>query len=270
MKVTAIVQARLGSSRLPNKMLLEIAGATVLEQTLRRIPRREIDEVILATTTLAQDRSLIELAGRLGVRSFAGNETDVLDRYYRAAQSYGTSVIVRLTGDCPVHDQEVIDLVVRRYLERVSDIDYVSNVTPPTFPDGLDVEVFSFELLERMWREATAPADREHVTTYVRTRLGQFRTLNVTHDGEDLSGLRWTLDEPVDLDFLRWVFASLNGHDDFTWRDILTLVRDNPDPGRLNRKITRNEGWMVSMMKDTQPPGSTYPDRTHSGRAPGS
>lgn len=251
MKTVAIVQARLGSRRLPNKMLLDLGGAPVLERTLTRIRRsKTVDEVVVATTTHPQDRALIDLAERLGLAGFAGNEEDVLDRFYQAARARQAGVVVRLTGDCPLHDPEVVDRVVSAYRERQDGLDYASNVAPPSYPDGLDVEVFPFTLLERMWREAKETADREHVTTYVRTRLAQFRTLNVALDGEDLSGLRWTLDESHDLEFLREIYAAFDNRDDFHWRDVLMLLRDRPDTARVNAHIARNLGWVESVMKD--------------------
>lgn len=255
MKTVAIVQARLGSSRLPGKMLLEIGGVPALERTLHRVSRaKEVDQVILATTTRPEDQALIELAERSGIAGFAGDENDVLDRFYQAAKSGGADVVVRLTGDCPLHDAEVIDRVIRAYKERREEVDYVSNVTPPTFPDGLDVEVFSFALLERMWREASEKADREHVTTWVRNRPSQFRIHNVTSEHTDHVPDRWTLDEPQDLEFLREIFAAFGGRDDFNWRDVVTLLRDRPELGRVNSNLIRNAGWMESVMKSKAAP----------------
>lgn len=250
MKTVAIVQARLGSRRLPNKMLLDLEGAPALERTLRRVLRAPgLDEVLVATSAHPRDRAILEMAERVGVRGFAGDEDDVLDRFYRAGSAAGADVIVRLTGDCPLHDPEVIGGVVRAYLGRQAGVDYASNIAPPSYPDGLDVEVFAFPLLERVWREATEPADREHVTTFIRTRPDRFRALNVRHDGEDLSGLRWTLDEPEDLDFLRRVFAAFGGRDDFGWRDVLRLLREHPELERAGAPAVRNAGWMETVLK---------------------
>jgi glutamate-1-semialdehyde 2,1-aminomutase/spore coat polysaccharide biosynthesis protein SpsF len=255
MKTVAIVQARLGSRRLPGKMLLELEGVPALERTLRRVRRaREVDEVMVATSAHPRDRALLELADRLGIAGFAGDEQDVLDRFYRAATARGADVVVRLTGDCPLHDPEVIDRVAGAYKGRRGELDYASNVAPPTYPDGLDVEVFSSALLERVWREATDPADREHVTTYVRTRPNRFRLLNVACDGEDHSAVRLTLDEPEDLEWLRRVFAAFGSRDDFGWRDVLGWLRDHPDRVPGGGRAVRNAGWMESVMKDKMAP----------------
>jgi glutamate-1-semialdehyde aminotransferase/spore coat polysaccharide biosynthesis protein SpsF (cytidylyltransferase family) len=255
MKTIAIVQARLGSRRLPDKMLVDLAGAPALERTLRRMRRAAlVDEWVLATTTRPEDRALMDLASKLGIAGFAGDEDDVLDRFYHAARAHWADVVVRLTGDCPLHDPAVIDCVIQAYRDADDAVDYVSNAAPPTYPDGLDVEVFSFALLERMWSDAAQPADREHVTTFVRSRLDQFRTFNVRHEGTDLSGLRWTLDEPADLEFLRWVFGMFGGRDDFDWRDVLALLRDHPDRGGVNAHIARNMGWISAVMQDRMAP----------------
>ena len=258
MKTVAIVQARLGSRRLPNKMLLDLAGNPVLERTLKRIKRaRTLDEVVLATTRNPEDQPLIRLAEGLGCPVFAGDENDVLDRFYQAALVRSADRVVRITGDCPLHDPEIIDRVVNAFVASTESLDYASNVAPPTYPDGLDVEVFPFSVLARVWSEATDAADREHVTTYVRNRSSHFRTLNVVHDGDDLSELRWTLDEQADLEFLREVFRAFNGRDDFSWCDVLSYLKNHPGQANLNRGIARNLGWMDSALNGKLAPPLT-------------
>ena len=248
MKTIAIVQARIGSSRLPAKMLRPLRGAPVLAWTLGRVSRaRRVDQVILATTTLPEDAALIDIAARLGIQSFAGSAEDVLDRIYRAAKEYDADVVVRLTGDCPLHDPEVVDRIVGTFLEAPDNVDYVSNVMPPTYPDGLDVEVMPITVLERVWREATDAADREHVTTYIRTHPQLFRIRNVECEEGDFSHLRWTLDVPEDMEFLEAVVRALGGRADFGIRDVLALLRNNPSIAGLNAGIARNTGWMASL-----------------------
>jgi glutamate-1-semialdehyde 2,1-aminomutase/spore coat polysaccharide biosynthesis protein SpsF len=255
MKTVAIIQARLGSRRLPRKMLLDVGGRPALEQTLRRVRRaRAVDEFVLATTNQPQDRPLLDLAERLGLPAFAGDEDDVLDRFYRAAAARRADVVVRLTGDCPLHDGAVIDRVVRAFHEHPGRADYASNVAPPTFPDGLDVEVFPYALLERLWGEVKEPADREHVTTFVRGRPERFRLVNVVHEGEDLSGLRWTLDETEDLEFIRWVYTTLAGREDFGYCDVLDLLRRHPEQVPAQRRPGRNAGWLQSALKGKAAP----------------
>ncbi|PYO54903.1 MAG: acylneuraminate cytidylyltransferase, partial [Candidatus Rokuibacteriota bacterium] len=188
-RVLALVEARLGSTRLPGKALMEIAGRPMLSHVIARalvVPG--VDEVVLATTVSPGDEALVELASSQGVASVRGSVEDVLDRFHSALLEYPADAVLRVTADCPLLDPEVSGLVVEDYLAHREEADYVSNVQPPTYPDGLDTEVFSATALERAWREARLPSDREHVTTYIRDRRNGFRIRNVIH-GEDLSGL---------------------------------------------------------------------------------
>jgi glutamate-1-semialdehyde 2,1-aminomutase/spore coat polysaccharide biosynthesis protein SpsF len=254
-RVVGIVQARLGASRLPGKMLLDLEGVPVIARTLTRVARaRTLDEVVLATSSAPADADLVRLAAEWGFRAFAGSEEDVLARVLEAARAAEADVIVRLTGDCPLHDPDVIDRVVTAFLERREEVDYVSNITPPTYPDGLDVEVIPLPVLERLGREAAERSHREHVTTYIRERLSQFRTLNVTCEDGDLSGLRWTLDDDGDLQFLCAVFRCFAGRDGFGWREVLDLLRARPDLAAANAGRARNEGWMRSLMSGKSAP----------------
>lgn len=241
----------MGSSRLPGKMMLPIFGEKcALTLMLERIARASlIDQVIVATTDLSEDDILAELCRRSGVRCFRGNPTDVLDRYYQCAQSYDVgNVIVRLTGDCPLHDPEVIDSVIKLF--RSGDLDYAANTHPPTYPDGLDVEVFSPAALETAWRHATLVSEREHVTYYIYTHPNEFRLANLFH-GRDLSNLRWTLDEPRDLDFIRAVYQELGGlNPAFGMNDVLELLAEHPELSALNQDIGRNEGLEASLEID--------------------
>jgi spore coat polysaccharide biosynthesis protein SpsF len=241
----------MGSSRLPGKMTLPIFGGKgALALMLERVARASlIDELIVATTELPEDDVLAELCRRSEVPCFRGSPTDVLDRYYRCARSFNAgNVIVRLTGDCPLHDPNVIDDVIRLFLRGA--FDYAANTHPPTFPDGLDVEVFSLESLEIAWRRATLVSEREHVTYYIYTHPTEFRLANLAH-GRDLSGLRWTLDEPRDLEFVRAVYSELGGASlHFGMNEVLALVEKRPELGALNQDIRRNEGLEASLEID--------------------
>ena len=247
--VAAIVQARMGSTRLPGKMLIplyEEKGA--LELMLGRIARAQrVDRIVVATTVGAADDALATLCARLGFDCFRGSENDVLDRYYQAARRMGSpSVLVRLTGDCPLHDPDVVDEVIGAYEE--GGADYVANVEPPTYPDGLDTEVFSFGALESAWRDAALKSEREHVTPYIRNHRERFAVRNVACS-TDWSSLRWTLDEPADVEFIRAVFSAL-GDRPFGMRDVLELLRRQPALLRLNAGIIRNEGYLKSLKED--------------------
>lgn len=251
-RVLALVQARLGSTRLPGKALLEIAGRPMLSHVIARtlaIPG--VDQTVLATTVSRDDDALVELARREGVPSVRGSVEDVLDRFHSALLEHPADSILRVTADCPLLDPEVSGLVVRDYLEHQEEADYVSNVQRLTYPDGLDTEIFSAAVLERSWREAWLPSDREHVTTYIREERNGFRVRNVAH-GEDLSMHRWTVDEPRDLELVRTIYGELapDGMRVFGMREVLDLLRARPELSTLNAGIERNEGLARSRRLD--------------------
>jgi glutamate-1-semialdehyde 2,1-aminomutase len=229
----------MGATRFPNKVMQTIEGTPMIELLLKRLSRsKQIAEIVLATSVDSRNAPLVEHVRKLGHRVFQGSENDVLDRYYQAAKLAEADVVVRITGDCPVVDADLVDAIVDRF--STSNVDYICNVNPPTFPDGLDVEVFSFKSLQRVWVEAKRPFDREHVTPYFR-ESGAFSTLNVDND-EDLSGLRWTVDEKSDLEVVRSVFAHFRPRDDFGWREVLRMSHDQPGIFATNRHLVRNEG----------------------------
>ncbi len=250
-KVVAIIQARLGSSRLPGKVLLPIGGATMLERVVQRVRRaRLVDQVVVATTIAAKDDALAAFCQAHDIAVFRGSEEDVLDRYYQAATAAGAGVVVRVTSDCPLIDPGAIDRVVALFGQ--GGHDYVANNFRYTYPQGLDTEAFSLAVLARAWREATLPAEREHVTPYLRSQA-RFRLGEVTHD-PDLSqrNLRWTVDEPADLEFMRAVYARLDGGGDgrFGLDDVLALLQREPALSSLNAGIIRHEGYYLSLTKE--------------------
>lgn len=247
----AILQARMGSTRLPGKATLPIVdGKGALELMLERVSRsRLLTRVIVATTTLEEDAPIEALCRRLGVACFRGHPTDVLDRYFQCATVTGArGPIVRLTGDCPLHDPEVIDRVIAAF--QAGGLDYVSNAHPPSYPDGLDAEVFSYPALKRAWTEARQGSEREHVTLHLYSHPDRFRIGNVAHEA-DLSSHRWTLDEPRDLSFIRAVFGEL-GSRPFSTKDVLDLLARRPELARLNQDIRRDEGLAKSLAEDAR------------------
>lgn len=250
-EVLAIIQARMGSTRLPSKALIPIVnGKGALELMLERVSKADsIDRIIVATTIAKGDDKLVELCKNLGFEVFRGSKDDVLDRYYQAANSFGKpDVIVRLTGDCPFHDPVVIDKVVRFFLD--SDFDYVCNIDPPTYPDGLDCEVFSFVALENAWLNAALKSEREHVTPYIRKNPAIFKKGNVKNK-EDFSGKRWTLDNEEDLQFLKEVYGYLYDRGKlFSMQEVLQYLQENPAVEQLNSHIARNEGYAKSLQQD--------------------
>lgn len=242
MKTVAIIQARMASTRLPGKVLADISGRPMIHHVAERARRaRLVDEVVIATSTSVTDEPLVAYCHQQGIACERGSEQDVLDRYYEVARAHGADAVVRLTADCPLLDADVIDRVVNLFLS--GDRDYVTNTLRPTYPDGLDVEVFSFSALARAWREAVRLADREHVTPFIRTS-GLFRLGNVEHD-PDLSpcNYRWTVDEPEDLEFVRGVFAALAGRKVFGLGDVLELLDRRPDLRLRQGQAMMNEGY---------------------------
>ncbi len=239
MKVVAIVQARMGSTRLPNKVLKPIAGKPIIELLLARLARAtEIDEIVVATSEDSRNRPLIDAVSKLGYRCHAGSENDVLDRYIHAARMADAEVVVRITGDCPLIDPALVDEAIRRF--KAAGVDYLSNAAPPSYPDGLDTEVFTFAALERASRETDKTFDREHVTPYLR-ESGKFSRSGMQND-QDLSGLRWTVDEPADLDVVSKVFGHFAPDIHFSWRQVLDLQRSQPSLFAANQQLIRNEG----------------------------
>jgi len=237
MRVVAIVQARMGSTRLPGKVMKDILGKPVLIRDVNRIQRaKRIDEVVIATTIRPEDDTIASLCEEEGWRCFRGSENDLLDRYYRAAQAFDADVIVRITSDCPMIDPGVVDKVIGMFLDLKEKVDYASNILPPrTFPRGLDIEVMTFEALERAWREDKDPALREHVTPYLYRNPKKFRLRRVANE-VDLSHHRWTLDTPEDLAFIRAVYGHF-GHDHFTWTDALRYLDQHPEIVEINSDI---------------------------------
>ena len=248
-RIGAIVQARMGSTRLPGKTLAPLEGRPLLWHVLTRtkaIPG--VDEVVLATTERSEDQALEAVARETGCSCFFGSEDDVLDRFFFAAKARGLSAVVRVTADCPLIDPAVSGLCVKRFIQ--GGADYVSNTQPPTFPDGLDTEVFGFEALEAAWKEARQISEREHVTPFIWKTPSRFRCANVERS-PDLSGLRWTVDEPRDLDFVRAVVARLGtGPSSWAMEKVLAVLKKHPELSKANAGLTRNEGYLKSLRED--------------------
>lgn len=239
MKVVAIVQARMGSTRLPNKVMKLIDGVPMIELLLSRLSGSGlIDQIVLATSTNERNDPLVEHVQKLGYTCVRGSESDVLERYLLAARQTQADVVVRITGDCPLVDPGLVDRAIEQF--KAGGVDYLSNSAPATYPDGLDTEVFSLEALERAGRESQEPFDREHVTPYMR-RLGLFKT-DVMRNAKDLSDLRWTVDEPADFDVVSQVFRHFAPDIHFPWGQVLELQRKQPDIFDANHDIIRNEG----------------------------
>lgn len=247
-KASVIIQARMGASRLPNKVLMPLAGKPVLEHVIHRCQHAKlVDRVIVATTVEPKDLAVVNFVSGLGASVFCGSVNDVLDRYYQAARFFELQHIVRITADCPMIDPDIIDCVVGKYFD--TGADYAANTLEETYPDGEDVEVFSFDVLKRTWHDAKMLSEREHVTPYMR-KSEVFKKMNVTYD-IDLSRQRWTLDELRDYHKLSAVFDALYQKDAFFhMKDILQFLAGHPQIDRINADVMRNEGYQKSLADD--------------------
>lgn len=239
MKNVAIIQARMSSSRLPGKVLKEAGGRLLLDRMVERVKwAKRVDEVVVATTIDPSDDEIEQFCRLHQFACFRGNLLDVLDRYYQAAQQYQADAIIRLTGDCPLIDSELIDATI--LAREKADADFSCNRLPPpfarTYPIGLDVEACSLAALESAWKNASAKNEREHVMPYLYEEEGRFKVVKIDHD-PDYGSLRWTVDTPEDLEFVRAVYAAFENRNDFTWLDVLHLVQQHPELSAINAGI---------------------------------
>ena len=248
MKILAIIQARTSSTRLPGKVLKKILGKTLLELQIERTLRSKyIDKLIVATSLSEDDREIEKICKKINIDCFRGSLNNVIDRFYQAAKKYSPEHVVRLTGDCPLSDPGVIDDVIDFYFS--GNFDYATNAVIPIFPDGLDVEIFSFKVLGEAWTNAELPSHIEHVTPYMRQEY-KFKVGNYTGNF-DYSNLRWTVDEPEDYEFVRNIFEALYLVNSlFSWKDVLTYLKKHQDLMNINSNFERNEGLHKSCIKD--------------------
>jgi len=224
-KVVALIQARVGSTRLRRKVLKNLGGQAVLERVVNRVSQaKSLDRVVVATTTSCGDNAVVDLCRKNNWICYRGSEDDVLDRFYWGASVFAADAVVRITADCPLIDFGLIDDAVNKYLELFPDIDYVSNLLPRTYPRGLDVEVISPRVLEDEWKNATE--NRQHVTLNIRQHPENYRIANIASN-VDCSCARWTLDTREDLEFTRKVYKHF-GEKQFGWMEVIQLLLDNP------------------------------------------
>ena len=251
--IVAIIQARLGSTRFPGKVLKSVLGRPLLAHMMERVSHAQLpDQVVIATTGSPADDPIVTLCEQNGYACFRGSDEDVLDRYYRAAQQFGADVVVRLTSDCPLLDPTVIDQVVSVF--RQGEYDYVANTVPPpgTYPDGMDVEVFSLWALEQSWQETVKPSDREHVTFYLWRNPHKFRTYRIDCI-PDWSDYRLTVDHIQDFLLVKAILETLSPHNPlFSLEEIVDFLEENPHIKGLNRNIARNQGWQTALQKDRE------------------
>jgi spore coat polysaccharide biosynthesis protein SpsF len=241
MKTVVIIQARMGSTRLPGKVLLPLMGKTVLAHVVERCNAISlVDEVVVATTNQEIDNQIEEETGKLNISCFRGSEADVLQRYYEASQAYHADIIVRVTSDCPLLDSETANLVIKHFLSNPS-VDYCSNSMIRSFPRGLDTEVFSASALQRAYYSAKESSEREHVTPYIYLRPHEFNIEHITND-TDYSHYRWTLDTPEDWELIKSVYGHLYSKGKvFGWKEVIHLMETNPEIPLLNAHVEQKK-----------------------------
>lgn len=265
--IVGIVQARMGASRLPGKVLLDIEGEPMLVRVVERTKRaKSLTEILVATSLEKADDPIEQLCATQGYVCYRGSQQDVLDRYYQAARAYSADVIVRITADCPVIDPLIIDQTVAAFwgygkklitendglveigspteISSPPKWDFAANRLPPpwkrTFPIGLDTEVSTYSALERAWQEATQAYQREHVMPYLYENENLFRILLVNHE-PDYGHLRWTVDTARDLELIREVYSRFEGRDDFSWLEVLELFKRDPELTEINREVSHHD-----------------------------
>ncbi|MBI5232906.1 MAG: aminotransferase class III-fold pyridoxal phosphate-dependent enzyme, partial [Deltaproteobacteria bacterium] len=246
-RAIAIIQARMSSSRLSGKVLEKICGKEMLWHVVNRLRSAEmLSDMVIATSIDPSDDIIEKMCAAWGVKCHRGSLADVLDRYYGAALTYGAKTIVRITADCPLIDPLIVDKAVKRFFENHLDHVGLEN----GFPDGLDTEVFSFEALERAWKEAKLPSEREHVTPYIWKNKDLFK-LGSVQSGADMSHMRWTVDVESDLRFVTAVYEAIGSEGGmFHADDVIRLLKERPWLMDINKGVVRNEGYLKSLDED--------------------
>ena len=247
-EISCIIQARMGSSRLTGKVLMSLDGKnSVLYYTVNQLKHSKlIDRIIIATTTLHEDDKIIEIANEMNVQTFRGSTTDLLDRYYKCAKEFSLTNIVRITSDNPLIDPTLVDQAIEKFSE--GSFDYVTNFIPRTFPQGTETEVFSSIALEKAWKEAKKPSEREHVTPYFYNNPNKFKILKIKHP-DNLSKLRWTVDQEPDLELVRAIISKIKKRP-ILMKDIISLLENEPELVNINKDYVMNEGYLKSIKED--------------------
>ncbi|MCI8949010.1 MAG: NTP transferase domain-containing protein [Lachnospiraceae bacterium] len=249
MKFLAIIQARCGSSRLPSKVLKDLCGKTILERVIERVRKSKyVDEVVVATTLNEDDIPIVSLVSSLGIRVFAGNSLDVLDRYYQAAKIIQPEYVIRITADCPVFDAKLLDDAIEKLKPET---DYMAACSE-TLADGLDLEIIRYEVLKQVWKEAHLASEREHVTMYIKNNKKLFTIQDYKSPLGNLHNERWTVDEPEDYFFIKNIYDhfKIAGKEAFDSKDILAYLNANPKVREINKGFIRNEGLLISLKND--------------------
>ena len=247
-KVVAIVQARMGSTRLPGKVMKKIMGRSMLWHIVNRIEKSKfIDKTIIATTRDKKDDVIEDFANKYHLGIYRGSENDIVDRFYNAAEKYNADVIVRIWGDCPLIDPEIIDYTMEKFLSYKAD--YANNFNPPTFPVGMNVEIYSFNTLEQIWKETNNPFFREYPFEYIYANQNSFRAIYAKND-RDLSDIHWTVDYIEDFELIKFFFVKLySKHKVFNMKNILDLIDKHPELREVNKELRRNIEYKEDLKK---------------------
>ena len=247
--IIAILQTRMGSSRFPNKVLRKIKGKTLLELYTNRVKKSQlVNKIVIATTKKSEDDIIKKIATKLGLECFRGSENDLLDRYYQCAKKYHADVVVRLTPDDPFVDYQVVDRAIQIYMD--NQVDFVTNHFDPTYPEGLDIEVYSINALEKSWQEAKLLSEREHVFPYIQNNQNQFKIINFKQE-QDYSHLRWTIDYECDYEMTKVIYDYLYDKKPiFLQEDILQILDKHPEISEMNSHIKRKEGVNLTKTND--------------------
>lgn len=244
MKILAITQARTGSTRFPNKILKKIGHETLLSIHINRIKKaNKINSIIVATTNKKNDDVIKQQADKLNVECFRGDEDDVLDRFYQAATTHNPDFVVRLTSDCPLIDPILIDEIIEATIN--SNVDYCSNTLIESFPDGQDIEVFTYSALKKAWKESVLKSEREHVTPFMKKN---FKSINIHSNSMEFNKVRMTVDEPKDLVVINKLVDKLGLNEN--WKNYSKLYLNDKNIKNINSSIIRNEGYLKSIIND--------------------
>ena len=247
MKPVVIIQVRMGSTRLPGKVLKKLNGITVLESLLNQLNYSKLlNDKIIATTSNLEDDVIVNFCKSKEIKCFRGSQDDVLDRYYNCAKKFSINTILRITSDCPLMDPQVVDDVIDFYLK--NSYDYVNNFHKRTYPYGNDVEIFSLKVLEKVWEKATKPSEREHVTPYIYNNPDEF-SLGWIENKENLSEFHWTIDRKEDLIFVQNIFKKISKRPMFM-KDIIDVIKDDPSLLEINKNTNPNEGYLKSIKEE--------------------
>jgi len=247
MKPIVIIQVRMGSTRLPGKVLKKLNGITVLESLLNQLNYSKLlNDKIIATTSNSEDDVIVNFCKSKEIKCFRGSQDDVLDRYYNCAKKFSINTIIRITSDCPLMDPQVIDDVIDFYLK--NSYDYVNNFYKRTYPYGNDVEIFSIKVLEKVWEKATKPSEREHVTPYIYNNPDEF-SLGWIENKENLSEFHWTIDRKEDLIFVQNIFKKISKRP-ILMKDIIDVIKNDPSLLEINKNTNPNEGYLKSIKEE--------------------